>query len=120
MKKLFFAVTFVVILLLAKNCPEKQVHSDHLTATLTSYLDERLNENEGIHKFALNVGTTLGGLVIDKVVDRKMTLTNFLLFSVAYVKWEEKNIPVSIGVFNHIFPLNEEEVREAVSQLGNF
>ncbi|MGL4851691.1 MAG: hypothetical protein ACRC3Z_03435 [Phocaeicola sp.] len=120
MKKILFLVGLVVILLLVKNCPEKQAHSDQLTTTLTNYLGERLGEYERINTFAQNLGTQLGSLVIDKAVDRRMTLTNFFLFNIAYLRWEEKNIPVSVGIFNHIIPMNEEEVLEALKQWSSF
>lgn len=120
MKKVFYLVALLVILLLVKNCPEKQAHSDQLTATLTNYLDERLGEYEQINTFAQNLGTKLGSLVIEKAVDRRMTVTSFFLFNIAYIKWEEKQIPVSVGVFNQIIPMNEEEVLAAVKELSSF
>lgn len=102
------------------NRPEKQLHSDQLTATLSSYLDERLSDQENSNKFVQNIGSTLGSMTIEKVVEKRMTITNCLLFNIAYVRWEDKNMAVSIGLFNHVFPLNKEEIRTTFNEWSLF
>lgn len=100
-------------------CPDKNAHSDALKDLLNTALTEELStdlettEDAGWAAFGSVLGTGLGGWIIDNM----LTVKNYFICSVGYITFDGETEVVSLGLLNHVFTANDEEIMETASEI---
>lgn len=100
-------------------CPDKNAHSDALKDLLNTALTEELStdlettEDAAWAAFGSVLGTGLGGWIIDNM----LTVENYFICSVGYITFDGETEIVSLGLLNHVFTANDEEIMEAASEI---
>ena len=97
----------------ALTCPKKQDHKDALMSVVNESINSSIQEDNlgGLGSIVGSIGSGVAGAYLDN----RLVVKDRFLCSVGEIqnlKGEVKK--VSFGLFGHVFPLNKDELREAV------
>ena len=111
MKKFLLTLLAIVALgvVAALTCPDKQKHKD----ALLSVVNERINtslEKENLGGLGSIVGSIAGAYLDNRLVVKDRFLCS--VGEIQNLKGETKK--VSFGIFGHVFPLNKDDLKEAL------
>lgn len=114
MKKfLLFTLILVIIAgVCVVTCPDKEAHSTALKEALNTAITDEISSSEsdaGVVVLGSMIGTGLGGLIIDNM----LKIDNYFVCSVGTVKYDGEAKVVSIGVLNHVFTPDKENIKKA-------
>lgn len=118
MKKILVLVLVVAVAIAAVvTCPDKKAHVEAVSNTLTSMVDEKLNESMPAAGKAWSfVGTMFAGKIIDTVLEQKIEIDNYFVYSVGRITFRGETKTVSVGVFNHVFTFDKEDLKNAITE----
>lgn len=112
-------ITFIVLILIVAvsviTCPSKEMHKDAIQTTLKNAItkDFDSSSNKLADAFLMNIGSAL----TDFALDGTLTADNYFVCSVGKIGLtEEKQKVVSVGVFNHVFTISEEEIEKRMQK----
>ena len=115
MKKLLLLIIIIGIALVGViTCPQKDAHTDALMKLVNVALDSELSkhadteEEMGLAMF----GSIIGSGIAEFVIDKKLLVDNYFVFSVGRIVFEGEEKIVSLGIFNHVFTMSEEKLKE--------
>lgn len=121
MKKFFVFILVLLFIAIAMviTCPEKVAHKTKVSERLSEILDKELksnvvNDDELIYAA---MGSALGSKFISVIVDQNLYVENYYVCSIGKMTLDGQTYPVSLGLFNHVFLLNDFEGVKQV--LGN-
>ena len=81
---------------------------DHKAAIKSEYMamvDDEI-DNSGLGKLK-TISKGIGGMVIDGIIDSRISRANFIFFSLTQVQRNDKKEIVAIGVFGNVFFLGD-------------
>lgn len=103
-------------------CPKTEQHKEVLSTVITTTVNDAVNDNDNItgNTFIDNafrtVSNAFAGKVIETAVDNLVTVDNYVVCSLGKVHYDGKDHIVSLGIFGHIFTVDEDDLREAAEQ----
>ena len=109
---LFILVLVIIAGVCVVTCPDKAAHCKALKDVLNTVLTEELSSDESdadLVMFGSMIGTGLGGLVIDNM----LKVDNYFVCSVGTITYDGETKVVSVGVLNHIFTPDKEDLKKA-------
>ena len=116
-------LTLVVLLaVMVVTCPKTEQHKEVLSTVITTTVNNAVNDNDNLtgNTFIDNafktVSNAFAGKVIEAAVDNLVTVDNYVVCSLGKVHYDGKDHIVSLGVFGHIFTVDEDDLREAAEQ----
>ena len=116
-------LTLVVLLaVMVVTCPKTEQHKEVLSTVITTTVNNAVNDNDNLtgNTFIDNafktVSNAFAGKVIETAVDNLVTVDNYVVCSLGKVHYDGKDHIVSLGVFGHIFTVDEDDLREAAEQ----
>lgn len=117
---LVLLLSFVVLIAtMIITCPKAEQHKEVLSTVITATVNDAVNESDNITGNAYldnafkTVSNAFAGKVIQAAVDELVTVDNYVVCSLGKVRYEGKAHVVSVGVFGHIFTVDEDDLREA-------
>lgn len=108
MKRLSVIILLVLVVLLVLTNPPLE---DHKAAVKTAYMgivDEEVDDVK-MSKGLNNLAKGIGGLVVNGVLDSRISRDNYVLFSITRFKRKDRNDPVAIGILGNVFLFGEPE-----------
>lgn len=118
MKKILVSIVFIIIGIaigLMVTMPDRQQHQDTIKSVMQGAINAELRENQ--------IDGPLGAIAS---VAAYTTLTTFLntsfvvrdhtFYSLGFIDYEGEFILVSVGVFNHVYTLDEDQARKLIKQ----
>jgi len=96
----------VLVAVMVVTCPKTEQHKEVLSTVITTTVNDAVNDNDNL----------TGNKVIETAVDNLVTVDNYVVCSLGKVHYEGKDHIVSLGVFGHIFTVDEDDLREAAEQ----
>ena len=112
----------VLVAVMVVTCPKTEQHKEVLSTVITTTVNDAVNDNDNLtgNTFIDNafktVSNAFAGKVIETAVDNLVTVDNYVVCSLGKVHHEGKDHIVSLGVFGHIFTVDEDDLREAAEQ----
>ena len=103
-------------------CPKTEQHKEVLSTVITTTVNDAVNDNDNItgNTFIDNafrtVSNAFAGKVIETAVDNLVTVDNYVVCSLGKVHYDGKDHIVSLGIFGHIFTVDEDDLQEAAEQ----
>ena len=100
-------------------CPKTEQHKEVLSTVITATVNDAVHDNDNItgNNFIDNAFRTISnafaGKVIEAAVDNLVTVDNYIVCSLGKVHYDGKDHIVSLGIFGHIFTVDEDDLREA-------
>ncbi|GEM_PF-770669 len=124
--KLLLATLILVIVLgvLAVTCPSRQEHKDAISQSTHQWVNEKMAAVDeqwgGLASVLTGAIEWVSGQGIDFVVDQYLDVDNYGVCSVGRINVGDKSKIVSLGVLNHIFTFDKDDVdRFMVNALKN-
>ena len=87
------------------SCPDKEAHSEAIMENINELIDEEATKdvtNDTEKALALLASSLVSG-ISNLVIDSRLTVDNYFLFSIGRVTFEDESRIVSIGMLNHVF-----------------
>lgn len=112
----------VLVAVMVVTCPKTEQHKEVLSTVITTTVNNAVNDNDNItgNTFIDNafktVSNAFAGKVIETAVDNLVTVDNYVVCSLGKVHYDGKDHIVSLGVFGHIFTVDEDDLQEAAEQ----
>ena len=100
------------------SCPDKESHSEAIMENVNELIDEEATKdvtNESEKALALFASSLVSGLS-NIVIDSRLTVDNYFLFSVGKVTFEGKKKVVSLGVLNHVFTDIDDNLKNEIEK----
>lgn len=112
------AVLVIILIILALSCPDKQSHVTALNDAMISYLNKSA-EKDSLDESTAMLTAGLASSIVPKVLNSKLEVKNYILFSIGEFTDEGKSETISIGVLGHVFPVglkgSEKKLDEAIN-----
>lgn len=112
----------ILVAVMVVTCPKTEQHKEVLSTVITTTVNNAVNDNDNLtgNTFIDNafktVSNAFAGKVIETAVDNLVTVDNYVVCSLGKVHYDGKDHIVSLGVFGHIFTVDEDDLREAAEQ----
>ena len=109
----------ILVAVMIITCPKTEQHKEVLSTVITTTVNDAVNDNDNLtgNTFIDNafktVSNAFAGKVIETAVDNLVTVDNYVVCSLGKVHYDGKDHIVSLGVFGHIFTVDEDDLREA-------
>lgn len=103
-------------------CPKTEQHKEVLSTVITTTVNDAVNDNDNLtgNTFIDNafrtVSNAFAGKVIEAAVDNLVTVDNYVVCSLGKVHYDGKDHIVSLGIFGHIFTVDEDDLQEAAER----
>lgn len=125
MKKLIALIFFVAIIMMAVvTCPNAEAHKNAVSNVMSNVVDDKISDelasdNSNFLSAGLaSIGSVFADKIIDVIVDEKLHVSNYIVFSLGKLHWENEDKVVSVGVFNQIYTFSEEDIRKVLAEQG--
>lgn len=106
MKKVIAIVAVVLLILYtALTCPSAQQHQTAMANTMSGIESEK---GESI----------MADVIIKDISEHKLSIDNYLLFSLSRLQGHDGDKTVALGLFNHIYILSESDIRQIMADNG--
>jgi len=112
----------VLVAVMVVTCPKTEQHKEVLSTVITTTVNNAVNDNDNLtgNTFIDNafktVSNAFAGKVIETAVDNLVTVDNYVVCSLGKIHYDGKDHIVSLGVFGHIFTVDEDDLQEAAEQ----
>ncbi|MBO4843013.1 MAG: hypothetical protein J5490_00310 [Bacteroidales bacterium] len=97
----------------AFTCPDKQAHKDALLSVVNESINNRLQQEnlEGLGSIVGSIGSGVAGAYLDN----RLVVKDHFLCSTGEIQNLSGDVKqVSFGIFGHVYPLNKDDLREAM------
>ena len=112
----------VLVAVMVVTCPKTEQHKEVLSTVITTTVNDAVNDNDNItgNTFIDNafrtVSNAFAGKVIETAVNNLVTVDNYVVCSLGKVHYDGKDHIVSLGIFGHIFTVDEDDLQEAAER----
>lgn len=102
-------------------CPDRDAHADALKSLANEVLTSELSadmpdgEDDAFVAFGSVLGTGLSGFVIDNMLN----VENYFVCSIGRVSLGSETRVVSVGLLNHVFTADSEDVKQMAGEIFN-
>lgn len=110
MKKSYFVllvVLFIAIIMMI-TCPEKIAHKEKISEQFNAVLTNELKSSfeNGNNVLGIAIGSAVGSKYIDVLIEQNLVVDNYLVMSVGKITLDGTTYNITIGLFNHVYMLN--------------
>lgn len=104
------AAALVVIMLVT--CPDASTHKECISQAVNDYATQKIDEAGG-GNFGANLFTTaIASKIIPMLVNSRVTVSNYFLFSVGRANIKGEQHTVSFGILGHVFTFDKDDIDE--------
>lgn len=118
MKK--FLISMLILVAVAGvcivTCPDKSSHAEALKNVVNTALSEELSDDETDNPLVM-LGTMIGGGIGGLVIDNMLKVDDYFVCSVGTMSFDGETKVVSVGILNHVFTPDKEDLKQAVRDI---
>jgi hypothetical protein len=120
MKKflIFLGIIAVVAVALMATTPDRQQHVDTIKSVMTGAVNTELRENN-IDGPLGSIASAAATMAVDKYLSTNFLVRDHRFYSLGFIDYNNEFQMVSVGVFNHVYTLDEEQAREMIKKKLN-
>ena len=120
MKKflIFLGIIAVVAVTLMATTPDRQQHVDTIKSVMTGAVNAELRENN-IDGPLGSIASAAATMAVDKYLSTNFLVRDHRFYSLGFIDYNNEFQMVSVGVFNHVYTLDEEQAREMIKKKLN-
>ena len=120
MKKflIFLGIIAVVAVALMATTPDRQQHVDTIKSVMTGAVNAELRENN-IDGPLGSIASATATMAVDKYLSTNFLVRDHRFYSLGFIDYNNEFQMVSVGVFNHVYTLDEEQAREMIKKKLN-
>ena len=115
MKKFLFLLFLlaVIAVTLMATCPDKKAHHEALKDVASKVINAEML-NSKIDESMASIGTMLAINVVDAYLSSNLILGDHTFYNIGIVFYKGEPQAVSVGVFNHVFTIDEDTAKEII------
>ncbi len=111
---LIAAVVFGVLIF---TCPQKKAHEEVIRQEFNTAMSQKMGASSSIIETGIQmVSKYFMGAAAESALDQLLKVDNYFLCSVGKVDYEGKERVASIGLLNHVFTVNNEDIVRVLDQ----
>jgi hypothetical protein len=120
MKKflIFLGIIAVAAVALMATTPDRQQHVDTIKSVMTGAVNAELRENN-IDGPLGSIASVAATMAVDKYLSTNFLVRDHRFYSLGFIDYNNEFQMVSVGVFNHVYTLDEEQAREMIKKKLN-
>ena len=120
MKKflIFLGIIAVVAVALMATTPDRQQHVDTIKSVMTGAVNAELRE-KNIDGPLGSIASVAATMAVDKYLSTNFLVRDHRFYSLGFIDYNNEFQMVSVGVFNHVYTLDEEQAREMIKKKLN-
>lgn len=120
MKKflIFLGIIAVVAVALMATTPDRQQHVYTIKSVMTGAVNAELRENN-IDGPLGSIASAAATMAVDKYLSTNFLVRDHRFYSLGFIDYNNEFQMVSVGVFNHVYTLDEEQAREMIKKKLN-
>ncbi len=118
---LLLAAGFLVLIAVLTN-PNHVRHKEAIKSRVVSSIQESIGNGKSevgsdLEQLGKALGMVVGGALIDVVIENLVSTSNYGVFSLSKITWEEETRVIGIGVFGNVFITRklDEELRKGLN-----
>lgn len=113
MKKLLVLIVLLVVVgvVLVATCPDRAAHKEAVMSVAKAVVNAEVSERVEDETMAA-IGAMLGISAVDTYLDTYLLVRDHTFYNVGMVIYEGEPRMVSVGVFNHVFTINEDMAKQ--------
>ena len=117
MKKfiIFIGINAVVAVALMATTPDKQQHQETIKSVFVSAVNAELRENH-IDGAVGSIATAAAITGIDAFLSHSLIIRDHRFYNIGVIDYEGEFQMVSVGAFNHVWTLNEDQARQIIKK----
>lgn len=115
---IFFLILVTIAGFCIVSCPKKEAHSEAIMEKVNLLIDQEINEeinDEDYKPVAIFASSLVSGLS-NLVIDSRLTVDNYLLFSIGKVTFDGEEKIVSLGILNQVFTDINDNLKEEIEE----
>lgn len=117
---IFAIVVVIVLATLAMTKPDRAAHYEAVKAMALKTVDHELSKNPQTAEYAA-IGTAKALNMIDEYLQRNLLVYEHTFYSSGVLIYNDRFIPISVGVFNKVYlTVGEEDVKRVVEIPDSF
>ena len=101
-------------LVLIFTCPNKQAHGEAIRYMVSTVLNEKLDDDMESNPLGV-LGTMFMSKVLDEVVDSRLKVNNYFIFSTGELNFKGKTRTVSFGILGNVYTMGENDLRKNIN-----
>lgn len=120
MKKFLFflGIIAVVAITLIITTPDRQQHVDTIKSVMTGVVNAELRDNS-IDGPIASIASVAATTAMDTYLNTSFLVRDHRFYSLGFIDYNEEFILVSVGIFDHVYTLDEDQAREMIKQKLN-
>ena len=115
---IFLGIIAVVAVALMATTPDRQQHVDTIKSVMTGAVNAELRENN-IDGPLGSIASAAATMAVDKYLSTNFLVRDHRFYSLGFIDYNNEFQMVSVGVFNHVYTLDEEQAREMIKKKLN-
>ena len=114
-------VTLLIFVILAGvmvfTCPDRQAHQAVIKQEFNAAMSEKMGTSNGIIESVIQMGSKyMMGMAAESALNELFTVDNYFVCSVGRMEYDGREHVTSIGVLNHIFTVNKDDIIRALDR----
>ena len=120
MKKFLFFLGIIAIIAVALmvTTPDRQQHVDAIKSVMSGAVNAELRENN-IDGPLASIASVAATTAVDRYLNTSFIVRDHRFYSLGFIDYNNEFQMVSVGVFNHVYTLNEDQAREMIKKKLN-
>ena len=120
MKKFLFFLGIIAIIAVALmvTTPDRQQHVDTIKSVMSGAVNAELRENN-IDGPLASIASVAATTAVDRCLNTSFIVRDHRFYSLGFIDYNNEFQMVSVGVFNHVYTLNEDQAREMIKKKLN-
>ena len=120
MKKflIFLGIIAIIAVALMVTTPDRQQHVDTIKSVMSGAVNAELRENNIDGPFA-SIASVAATTAVDRYLNTSFIVRDHRFYSLGFIDYNNEFQMVSVGVFNHVYTLNEDQAREMIKKKLN-
>lgn len=118
MKKFLISLAVIigaVALTLMVTIPDRQQHADTIKSVMTGAVNAELRDTNIDGDFG-SIASAIATTTVDQYLNTHFMVREHRFYSLGFIDYNEEFILVSLGIFNHVFTLDEEQARQFIKK----
>ena len=120
MKKflIFLGIIAIISVALMVTTPDRQQHVDTIKSVMSGAVNAELRENN-IDGPLASIASVAATTAVDRYLNTSFIVRDHRFYSLGFIDYNNEFQMVSVGVFNHVYTLNEDQAREMIKKKLN-
>ena len=120
MKKflVFLGIIAIIAVGLMATTPDRQQHVDTIKSVMKGAVNAELRE-QNIDGPIASIASVFATTAVDKFLNTSFLVRDHRFYSLGFVDYNGEFVMVSVGIFNHVYTLDEDQAREMIKKKLN-